>query len=101
MDTLRIILLDDIEDFILSLPIKDQYKISSALDALRNRKFDTVYIKQLRGNLKELKVRKYRLIFFIHKNEIYFLRVFIKKSDKTPKREIDLAEKFYKQLNNN
>ncbi len=101
MDTLKIILLDDTEDFILSLPSKDQYKISGALEALKNRKFENVYIKQLRGNIKELKVRKYRLIFFIHENRIYFPRVFRKKSNKTPKQEIDLAEKFYKLLTNN
>jgi len=37
MDTLKIILLTDVEDFILALPSKKQDKISGALGALENK----------------------------------------------------------------
>lgn len=96
----RIILLKDIETFISGLSHDDQDKISGAVEMLRNKRFDSVYIKQLRGDIKELKVRKYRLIFFIHKDTVYFLRIFIKKTNKTPKNEIDMAEKHYKLITN-
>ena len=99
-NTFRIILLKDIEVFISDLSFDDQNKISGAIEALRNKKFDSVYIKQLKGDVKELKVKKYRLLFFIHKETIYFVRIFIKKTNKTPKNEIDMAEKHYKLITN-
>ena len=97
---LSTILLKGIEDFIFDLPFSDQDKISGAIEALRNKKFDSVFIKQLKGDIKELKVKKYRLIFFIHEDIVYFLRIFIKKTSKTPKNEIDIAEKNYKLIIN-
>ena len=100
MDTLKIILLTDVEDFILALPSKKQDKISGALGALENKRFESVHIKQLRGDIKELKVAKYRLLFFIYTNNIYVVRIFIKKSNKVPKNEIELAEKLQKLIIN-
>lgn len=50
--------------------------------------------------MKELRVKKYRLIFFIHEEIVYFVRIFIKKTDKTPRNEIEMAEKYYKLINN-
>ncbi|MEK7128706.1 MAG: type II toxin-antitoxin system RelE/ParE family toxin [Patescibacteria group bacterium] len=96
----RIILLRDIETFISYLSPEDQDKISGAIRALRNKKFDSIYIKQLRGDIKELRVKKIRLIFFIHKETVYFVRILIKKTNKTPKNEIDMAEKNYKLITN-
>lgn len=96
MNTFKIIPLKDVEDFILKLPIKDQYKISAATDALKYKKFESVYIKQLKGEIKELRVKNYRLLFFIHDDNLFFVRIFVKKSRKTPRNEIHLAEKFYK-----
>src|SRR3990167_11101947 len=99
-NTLRIILLKDIETFISGLSFDDQEKMSGAIDALSNKKFDSVYIKQLKGDIKELKVKKYRLIFFIHQEIVYFVRIFIKKTNKTPNNEIDMTEKNYKLITN-
>ena len=96
----RIILLRDIETFMSYLSPEDQDKISGAIRALRNKKFDSIYIKQLRGDIKELRVKKIRLIFFIHKETVYFVRILIKKTNKTPKNEIDMAEKNYKLITN-
>lgn len=95
-----VILLEDVEAFILDLQPDDQSKISGAIEALRNKKFDSIYVKQLKGDIKELKVKKHRLIFFAHKETIYFVRIFIKKTNKTPKNEIDIAEKYYKLITN-
>ena len=58
---LRIILLKGIEGFIFNLSFDDQNKISGAIEALSNKKFDSIYIKQLRRNIKELKVKKYSM----------------------------------------
>ena len=96
----KIILLKGIEAFISDLSFSDQDKISGAIESLASKRFDSVYIKQLRGDIKELKVKKYRLIFFIHQETVYFLKIFVKKTNKTPKNEIDIAEKHYKLITN-
>lgn len=98
---LEVIILDNVNDFIDGLSIKDQQKIMAAIEALENRKFDSVYIKQISQRIKELRVKKYRLLFFVHQNIIYFIRSFFKKTNKTPKKEIELAEKYYKLYTNN
>ncbi|MBI4155931.1 MAG: type II toxin-antitoxin system RelE/ParE family toxin [Candidatus Zambryskibacteria bacterium] len=87
---------DKVKIFINNLPLKDQEKVIGAATALETGDFQSVFVKQLRGEIKELRVKKYRLIFFIHANSICFIRIFIKKSKKTPKNEIDIAEKIYK-----
>ncbi|HAU85059.1 MAG TPA: hypothetical protein DCW90_06050 [Lachnospiraceae bacterium] len=52
------------------------------------------YVKHLQGKLWELKVLKDRVIFFTYTdNTIVLLSCFRKKTQKTPKREIEKAEK--------
>ncbi|KKR32278.1 MAG: hypothetical protein UT65_C0004G0009 [Parcubacteria group bacterium GW2011_GWF2_39_8b] len=90
----------NVKEFINSLSLKDQEKVIGAATTLGNGEFRSVSVKQLKGELKELRVKRYRLIFFIHTNTICFIRIFIKKSQKTPKNEIELAEKIYKLYTN-
>ena len=56
---------------------------------------DSVEIKTLRGPIKELKVRKYRILFFIEQGTIYFVSGFIKKTQKIPSKELLKAEAIY------
>lgn len=94
----KINIMDDVLEFIGTLSTKEKNKIYGAINILGNKKFEEVFVKQLIGNLKELKVKRYRLIFFIRRSEIYFIRIFVKKSTKTPKTEIESALKFYKSF---
>ena len=87
---------DNVINFIATISTKDSKKVAATMDMMRNSKFESVVIKQLKGDIKELKVKRYRFIFFIIQNTIYFVRAFIKKSNKTPKNEIELVEKIYK-----
>lgn len=85
-------------DFIESLPDIDKAKVLAAIKTMETS-FDGLYIKPLRGPIKELIVRKYRIIFFLKKNIIYIVTGFTKKSQKTPQKEIENAENIYKQIN--
>jgi phage-related protein len=91
---------DNVKEFIDSLPEIDGKKIAASITAITEGNFESVFIKQLRGEIKELKVRKSRLIFFVIHNTVYFVRAFTKKTRKTPKNEIDLAEQIYKSMYN-
>lgn len=87
---------DSVRDFIETLPNNDQGKINATVVAMESGDFESSYIKTLRTPIKELIIKKYRIVFFIHQNTIYFIGAFIKKSAKTPKKEIENAEKIYK-----
>ncbi len=88
----------DADRFIRSLPISDQIKIESAFTAMRKGHFRIVYTKALRGPIRELIVKDYRVIYFLIEKTIYFVRCFRKTSAKTPKAEIEMAENIYKSL---
>src|SRR2546430_2135367 len=85
-------------DFIKNLPQDDQGKIRIAFDALECNRLDSVYIKSVRTPIRELIIKKYRILFFIERERIYFLHIFIKKTTKTPKREIEKALQIYKLM---
>ena len=90
--------LEDVKKFISTLPDVDQGKINAVVTALESGDFESVYVKTLKTPIKELIIKKYRFIFFIHKSTLYFVGAFIKKSAKTPKREIENAVRIYKMI---
>ena len=55
--------------------------------------FQSTHTKSFQGLVKELIVKDHRLLFFIIEPVIYFVRSFKKKSQKTPRHEIDYALK--------
>ena len=84
-------------EFIGKLTETDKAKILANIKIMETD-FDVVYTKLLRSPIRELVVKKYRLLFFIKVNTVYFVRGFIKKSQKTPIREIEKAENVYKMM---
>ncbi len=93
-----VLFFDNVKNFIATLPNEDQGKINGIVTAIESGEFKSLYIKTLKTSIKELIIKKYRFVFFIHKNTFYFMRAFIKKTAKTPKIEIKNAEKLYKKI---
>ncbi len=90
--------LDEVKDFIGKLPDNDQGKISASVAAMETGNLEPLYIKTLKTPIKELIIKNYRFVFFIHDREIYFVGAFVKKTAKTPKKEIEKAQKVYKLI---
>lgn len=88
----------EVHDFIKRLSSPDRAKVAANITMLEKGQFGSVHTKSLRNAIKELIVKNYRFIFFIHKNLLYFISAFTKKTQKTPKQEIDNAEKIYKDF---
>lgn len=84
-------------DFIGQLPETDRAKILANIKMMETN-FDVVYTKLLKSPIRELIVKKYRLLFFIKKDMIYFVLGFIKKTQKAPAQEIERAENVYKMM---
>ena len=82
--------------FVDELTHTDRAKVTANIKIMEMGGFDSIYIKTLKGTIKELIVKNYRFVFFIYGHTIYIISAFIKKTQKTPPREISNAEKIYK-----
>ena len=57
------------------------------------------YVKHLKGKIWELRPLKNRILFFAYDGRSYILlSYFIKNTQKTPKKEIEKAEKFMREF---
>lgn len=94
----RATLRDSVNDFINELQRAERAKILSSIEKMRSGDWSSLYIKTLKGPLRELIVKQYRMIFFMSENVLYFVRAFQKKTAKTPPQEIERAERIYKLM---
>ena len=95
----KIIVLDNVELFRKNIPEPDRTKITSAISTIGSGDFESLFIKTIKSPIKELKFKNYRLLFVIKENIVYFIGGFTKKTNKTPKKEIENAENIYKIIN--
>lgn len=91
-------LFQEVFDFLASIPKGDSSKIYKDLGLLEAGQSEKVYVKRLRGKVKELIVKQYRLVFFYSGQTIYVLYAFKKQSQKTPERVIKKAQKIYQKI---
>ena len=89
---------DKVNEYMDELDSNEKAKIMSVIGLMISGDFQSVFIKKLKGEIKELKVKRHRLIFFIINKGIYFIGAFMKKTAKTPKKEIENALKIYQMI---
>ena len=89
-----------VNDFIASLPQKDQARVYWTLDLLREFGLDLrmPYARPVRGKLWELRIQSgrniYRIFYFAHTGRRFvLLHTFQKKTRKTPRKELAIAER--------
>ena len=89
-----------LDDFLRSLPERDEARIAQTIELLREfgLQLGRPYVKSLTAKLWELRVstrgRAYRIIYFAHTGRRFvLLHGFVKKTRKTPKRELDVARR--------
>jgi phage-related protein len=93
----------EIDKFIFDLDTKTQARVLRCLELLKKyeNKLGMPYSKSLHEGLFELRIvgnKQVRIIYCFDNGIIYLLNAFIKKTNKIPKREIDLAVKRRKIL---
>ncbi len=91
--------LDGASDFISSLTREEDVKITTQVKAIAENKTGDLVIKTLKGKVKELIISEYRIVFFIKNGAVFLVDGFRKKSQKTPKRIIERAERIYLTIN--
>jgi len=92
-------ILNDVTNFLDGLSEDDAAKIFAHLKSLESNQIEGLIIKPLKGKIKELIVRQYRIIFFRIGEKGYAVDAFKKQSQKTPRRIIERAEKIYRDIN--
>jgi phage-related protein len=97
---LDIQVLDSVEKHLGSLKLSDEAKIRAAMGVMRRGTFSAVHTKPVKGKIRELIVRQFRLLYFLKDKTLYFVSMFVKKTAKTPKHEIEYAEKIFKVIKN-
>jgi len=94
-----------VENEIDKLPIPDQAKIYAYIRTLEQEgyRLGTPFVKTIDGSLKELRIPvspgQYRIFYFFYAGEdFYLLHGFLKKTQKTPLKEIETAKKRMKYI---
>ena len=95
-------------DYLKTLDDKSGTKILKFIDFLREHDgyLDEPYSKHITGKIRELRVdfsrQKHRVFYFTFiKKTIILLYAFLKKTNKTPKQEVERATLNYKDVINN
>lgn len=91
---------EPVADFIDSLPLGTQAKVFRLMDLLGDYGvlLKEPYTKQIRDKIREIRIRDNRgavrvLYFTFTGKRFVLLHGFVKKSDKIPEKEIEIAEK--------
>lgn len=82
-----------IEQFLERLSKEDKARVNRTVQLFKDKGFllDERYLKKLSKLIWELRSGRIRLLFGIASNEAIVVNAFMKKTQKTPKKEIDLA----------
>ncbi len=100
INNMSIRVFEDVSDFLKRIPEDDAARILAHLKSFQENCVEGLFIKTLRGKIKEIVVKNYRIVFFSIGSTGYIVDAFRKKSQKTPKRIIEQAENIYKNLDN-
>ena len=95
---LHIQILDEVKEFLESLPEKDNAKVLASITMMQTGAVNTVVTRQISGSIREIKVKQHRVLYFQRGNILYFVGGFTKKSQKTPLREIENAKQIQKLI---
>ena len=93
---MQIILLDSVETFLELLHHKEIAKVIRTIELLEGfgNGLGLPHSRHMSEGLLELRIRgtrEIRVFYCFHKNKAYLLHAFIKKSQKTPDKEIAIA----------
>ena len=59
---LKVIILNEVEIFRKSLSEQDRSKINASIIAIRFGRYESIYVKPLKGVIKELIIKRFRFI---------------------------------------
>ena len=93
---MQIILVGSVERFLESLTVKEAAKAIRTIELLEEfgNKLGMPHSRHLADKLSELRMRgkrEIRIFYCFHKNKVFLLHAYIKKTQKTPEKELGRA----------
>lgn len=84
---------------IARFPRADRARISRLIELFSERGFSLseIFLKKLSVAIWELRPGRVRLLFGVIGNDVVIVNVFMKKTIKTPKKELELAERRFSE----
>jgi phage-related protein len=98
MSSSQILIFSFVSEYLAGLAASEQAKIDMGILAIAQDILQVVRTKQLRGPIREFIIGNHRLVYFQKDDCLYVVSAFYKKTTKTPKKEIEYAEKIYKNI---
>ncbi len=98
MNNYKALFFERASEFIEEIGDSDKAKVLAAIKMMETD-FEAVHTKILKAPIRELIVKKCRLVFFLEGGTLYFVSGFMKKTKKTPKYEIEYALEIYSRFN--
>jgi phage-related protein len=89
-----------VDKFIRDLPASDQARITHVIELFEENGFNLTdnHLKKLTKGLWELRAGRWRLLFGVMGNNAVVVSMFLKSTQKTPKKEIELALKRFEEI---
>lgn len=96
---MRIVYHPEAEKVIRKLSESENSRILKVVDLFGDYKFSLtqLFLKKIAREIWELRAGRYRLLFGVISGNAIITRIFLKKTQKTPKKEINLAIKRLKE----
>lgn len=85
---------EPVAEYLRGLPVKERVRVEACLFVLASTgRLDMPHGRKMAGqkDLFEVRSGRHRILYAFHDDEVVLLHAFMKKSQETPKREIDLA----------
>ncbi len=92
-----------VDKFIISLDNRERHQVIRTIEllAFNSYRLGMPHSKKITKSLFELRIigqLQIRIVYTFHKNQIYLLHVFVKKTQKIPQRDLNLSLRRYKHL---
>lgn len=96
---MKVVYHPEVEKIIRSLSEKDESRVMNVIDLFLDYRFHLpqTYLKKITREIWELRTGRYRLLFGIINGDVVVVVFFMKKTRKTPKQDIERANRRLKQ----
>lgn len=89
-----------VEKVLKTLTQKERARIDKIADLFKIYRFsvDPIYLKKITGEIWEFKAGRYRLLFGVKEEAAHVVNIFLKQTQKTPIKEIELSIRRFKNI---
>lgn len=92
VNTYTVVQLSEVTEYLQEIDTAARAAIMADIATMRTGCFEEVDTKQLDGHIRELRSGPHRISYFAHKQTLYVIQAWRKKTNKTPRKYIRYAK---------